>query len=70
MREADVGSQFVDTIKLSFSSRCGRSPLGSLSTEVARADAKHKKMQQFSTRPLQNGRSRLHSKNKNLHCEM
>jgi hypothetical protein len=27
-------------------------------------------MRQFSRRPLQHGRSRLHSKNKNLHCEM
>jgi len=26
--------------------------------------------QQFSRRPLQHGRSRLHSKNRNLHCEM
>jgi hypothetical protein len=34
--------------------------------EVARADAKHEKMQQFSRRPLQHGRSRLHSKNKKL----
>jgi ABC-type phosphate/phosphonate transport system substrate-binding protein len=43
-----------------------RSPLGTLSTEVARADAKHENMQQFSRRPLQHGRSRLHSKNKKL----
>jgi hypothetical protein len=28
--------------------------------EVARADARHEKMQQYSTRPLQHGSSRLH----------
>src|ERR1700681_1460261 len=37
------GSQSAYTTKLSFSSQCGRSSLGTLSTDIARADAKHEK---------------------------